>query len=130
MLPRLLLIEDDAVQRAAIGRLLCSRYSVVGTASAEHALDFILNGHRFDVLLCDLGLQGWSGADLYRKLKRRGDPHAGRFVLFSGRDVKETDPVLSAELGSRLVLKPMTKEELLAALAAACSAPLMVRRSA
>ncbi len=118
-LPRLLLIEDDVLQRVATARLLRSDYSIVETGTAEHALDFILNGHQFDVVLCDLGLHGWSGADLYTRLKRRNDPHASVFVLFSGLDAADRHPRLAAELGRRLARKPLEKPDLLRVLAAA-----------
>jgi CheY-like chemotaxis protein len=115
-LARVLLIEDDPVQRAAIARLLASHYTVVATENAEDAVDIIMNGHQFEVVLCDLGLEGWSGVDLYRKLRRRRDRHAAVFVLFSGLDAADRYPAVAAELGGRLLRKPLQKDELLRAL--------------
>ena len=122
-LPRLLLVEDDDLQRAAIARLVRSEYSVVGVGTAEQALDLILYGHQFDVVLCDLGLQGWSGADLYTRLKRRNDPHASVFVLFSGLDAADRHPALAAELGRRLARKPLERVDLQRVLASALRRP-------
>jgi CheY-like chemotaxis protein len=115
-LARLLLIKDDPAQRAAIVRLLASHYSVFATENAEDAVDIIMTGHQFDVVLCDLGLQDWSGVDLYRKLRRRRDRHASVFVLFSGLDAADRYPAVAAELGARILRKPLQKDELLRAL--------------
>jgi CheY-like chemotaxis protein len=92
--------------------------AVTETGSAELALDLLLDGGQFDVVLCDMGLDGWSGADLYRRLVRRGDPHAARFVILSGLDVRSCRPDLAAELGDRLLMKPIRPAALLDALAA------------
>ncbi|MDB4934281.1 MAG: sensor hybrid histidine kinase [Labilithrix sp.] len=120
-----MVVEDDRDVRAALVRTLAPHYTVTETASAEHALDLVLDGFTFDVIVCDLHLEGWSGADLYKRLSRRGDPHTSRFVILSGLDVAARYPALAVELGERLLAKPMMPAALVATLASVRRAGMM-----
>ena len=115
--PRILVVDDDALHRTMLVRVLGGHYEVVEAATAEVALDLILCGARFDVVLSDMCLDGWSGGDLHRRLHRRGDPHASVFVMLSGFDVAERCPRTAATLGGRVLRKPFVPKALLAALA-------------
>lgn len=111
-------MDDDAPCGAVLRRILAPSYVVTEAHNAELALDLVIAGHRFDVVVCDMRLDGWSGADLYRRLGRRCDPHTGCFVILSGQDVPADHPALAAELGSRLLAKPISPAALLDTLAA------------
>jgi CheY-like chemotaxis protein len=102
-----LLVDDDSDHRRVLTRVLARHYRVTEVSTAELALDLVLGGREYDVILCDMCLDGWSGGDLYRRLARVGDPHASRFVMFSGTDVRTRHPALAAELGDRLLQKPL-----------------------
>ena len=115
--PRALVVENDPQFRRVLLRHLASCYETIEVTTAELALDLVLNGDEFDVIVCDMGLDGWSGGDLYRRLVRRRDPHASRFVMLSGLDVRARHPGLAAELGERLLEKPIGREALLSLLA-------------
>lgn len=69
---RVLLVEDEVVLRMStadmLERLDCL---VTGVGSGEEALDLLLKGGDFDLLLTDLGLPGISGEDLAKEVRRR-----------------------------------------------------------
>lgn len=114
--PRILVVEDDVHFLPALCRILERHYVVTETRTAESALDLVLGGYEFDIILSDMGLAGWSGGDLYKRLARRRDPHAGRVVILSGLDVAVVHPALAADLGDRVLAKPISPAALLAAL--------------
>jgi signal transduction histidine kinase/DNA-binding response OmpR family regulator/CHASE3 domain sensor protein len=69
---RVLLVEDEVVLRMStadmLERLDCL---VIGVGSGEEALDLLLKGSDFDLLLTDLGLPGISGEDLAKEVRQR-----------------------------------------------------------
>ena len=107
-LPHILIVDDDRDCRRLLRRLLDEQYRVSEVGSAEAALELVLYGQGFDAVLCDLTMDGWSGADLYTRLVRRGNAHASRFVILSGDDVPARRPDLAAALGERILRKPFS----------------------
>jgi CheY-like chemotaxis protein len=114
--PRILIVDDDASCRRLLLRLLEPHYRVSEASTAEKALDMLISGAQYDVVLCDMSMDGWSGGDLYRRLERRGNDHTSRFVLLTGEDVKKRFPQLAFELGHRVLQKPVDPNLLLTVL--------------
>ena len=112
-MPNILVVDDDRDCRRMLVRVLQAHYRVMDVASAEIALELLLTGYSFDVILCDMGMDGWSGADLYKRLQRKGNPHAARFVMLTGEDVAGRNPALASQLIGRLLRKPVDPAELL-----------------
>ena len=74
---RLLLVEDDPSTRMVITKLLRrSGHDVTAAATATAALEAAEGHPRFDVLLSDLGLPDFDGAELLRRLGDRRPPTA------------------------------------------------------
>jgi putative two-component system response regulator len=115
-LPIALIVDDDGECIRTVSRLLRPHYSLVVENTAERALEILLHGREFDVIVCDMGMDGWSGRDLYRRLERHGNPHTARFVMLSGEDVRVTQPAFAAQLGARLLRKPVDVAVLLSVL--------------
>jgi two-component system NtrC family response regulator len=66
---RLLLVEDEALQREMLaGHLQARGYVVYSVGSAEEALDEV-QAHRVDIVLADFRLPGRSGLDLVEQLR-------------------------------------------------------------
>ncbi|NML30098.1 response regulator [Paraburkholderia antibiotica] len=105
---QILLVEDDAESREALGELLGALGLACTTAgSAEEALP-LAAARRYDVLLTDFTLPGMSGADLARAV-RRAQPEI-RVLLVSGyghsAEIGDTIP------GARLLGKPLDIDQL------------------
>ena len=70
----------------------------------------------FDVVLCDLHLDGLSGLDLFVRLSKNASPLATRLVIATGRDT--TDPALEhlRRAGVAILRKPVDYEATVALL--------------
>ena len=87
---RLLVVDDSPHFRVAAKTLFESSAQVlhVDTVdSGEAALEIILGGGEFDLLVLDLSMQGLSGLDVARRL--RGLPQSPRIVMVSLYDEPE-----------------------------------------
>lgn len=82
---RILIVEDHAATRLALGRLLRQAGADVVTArDGEEGLGYLLT-QRFDVLLTDLRMPVMDGFELLHHCLRLPDSHRpGRIVAISG----------------------------------------------
>jgi two-component system, sensor histidine kinase len=103
-----LVIDDDALARAALGSVLGGwGYEVVAATSAEEAQEYLVELERVDVLISDMALPGRSGLELLVGFDRP----ATKRVLISG----DTSPTLADRAraaGLDFVRKPVRAEVL------------------
>src|SRR6266513_2896439 len=70
--PTVLIVEDEALSRRALARLLTdSGYRVEAVASGEEALRELRHGPAPQVALIDLDLPGMDGAEFIQKLREQ-----------------------------------------------------------
>jgi two-component system response regulator MtrA len=117
LIPRVLVVEDDASVREATTMLLAdSGLDVVGTATGEDALELVGDGAHFDLLILDLMLPGIDGFEVCRRLRARSNVAV---LMLTARSELE-DVVAGLELGADdYVVKPFENAELLARVRAA-----------
>lgn len=111
-----LVVEDHAATRVQLHRMLVKRgFQVTAARTVEEARE-ALDGQRFDLLLCDIGLPDGFGYELLREY--RGHKHMAA-VAVSGYGAK-ADVRRAHEAGFCLhVRKPITAETLDTAIQAA-----------
>ncbi len=80
---RILVVDDEPLMGAAMTRLLSGR-EVVALTSARTAMNRILAGERFDVILCDVMMPDFSGIDLYKGIARDAPVLLDRVVFVTG----------------------------------------------
>ncbi|MBX3159744.1 MAG: response regulator [Deltaproteobacteria bacterium] len=80
---RILVVDDDALVRRAIARML-RQHDLVCLDSARAALGLIECGDRFDVVLSDVMMPAMTGIELYEELHRRFPAQASRVVFVTG----------------------------------------------
>ena len=80
---RVLVVDDDPTIGNALARALRG-YEVVVVESARAALDRVVAGDRFELVLCDLMMPDMSGMDLYEEVVRLVPEQARRFVFVTG----------------------------------------------
>jgi PAS domain S-box-containing protein len=68
--PRVLVVDDEALIRALVAKLLEDRYEVIGADSVHSALAILNEGSELNVVLCDLMMPGESGIDFFSVLRR------------------------------------------------------------
>jgi DNA-binding response OmpR family regulator len=94
---RVLIVDDEAGVRAALGRgLKAEGFDVVTAADGASALSAALTG-RFDVIVLDITLPGLSGLSVLERL--RGEGLVTPVLLISARD-GEADRADGFDLGA------------------------------
>jgi len=111
MAERILIVDDEASLRDALGRILTAEgYEVRQAGDGKEALG-ILGAQRFDFLLCDLRMPVMGGIDLLREITARGIP--GTVIMMSAFGTVET-AVEAMKLGAYdYVSKPFMSDEIL-----------------
>jgi PAS domain S-box-containing protein len=109
---KILLIDDEPAFRGSIAHLLGLTHDVTAAASAREALDRILGGERFDLLLCDLMMPEMTGIDLYEELHRAAPEQAARMVFLSGGAFTARAQAFLKRVPNAHLEKPFTMEDL------------------
>ena len=81
---RILLVEDEGPIRRAMRRLLEPVHQLVAVDSAERALEEVLSGAHYDVILCDLMMPRMSGMELYSRLESAAPAFTRRMIFITG----------------------------------------------
>lgn len=117
MKQRLLIAEDDKVQREVIVDILSAAgYAVAGVPSARAAIE-TLRGEAYDLLVTDLRMPGMDGLELLRQAKRVR-PEMEVVVMTAYASV-ETAVTAMKEGAVDYLAKPFDKDELLVVVAKA-----------
>lgn len=80
---RILVVDDDRSVLAAVARVLRG-HDVRTVDTGRAALDLIVAGERFDVILCDLMMPEMTGMDLHRELLDVAPDAVDRIVFMTG----------------------------------------------
>jgi CheY-like chemotaxis protein len=81
---RVLIIDDERLIATAVQRTLAIDHEVTVLERARPALERLLNGNRFDLILCDLMMPEMTGIELYAELLRQQPDQACRMVFLTG----------------------------------------------
>ncbi len=109
---RILVIDDEPILCAVIRRALMAEHDVDTSTRAQEAIDRMVAGERFDVILCDLMMPDVTGMDLHAALVRLAPDQAERVLFMTGgaftaaaREFLDRVPTLRFE-------KPFARQEL------------------
>jgi len=80
---KILVVDDEAPLGRALSRALRG-YDVVVADGARQALERIVAGDRFELVLCDLMMPDMTGMDLYEEVVRLAPQQAQAFVFMTG----------------------------------------------
>src|SRR6185437_14907396 len=107
---RILVVEDDPLLAESLLRALQQQGYSVGHARRGHDADALLRGHRFDLLLLDIGLPDVDGFEVLRRLRARAD--ATPVLVVTAREAVD-ERVHGLDLGADDYLtKPFSLSEL------------------
>jgi CheY-like chemotaxis protein len=101
---RVLIVEDDAIQREAVGKLLTSRdVETVGVGTAAECLEE-LRRQTFDCMVLDLSLPDASGFSLLETLS--GGEHAfPPVIVYTGHDLSADDEQQLRRYSNSIIIK-------------------------
>ena len=108
---RVLIVEDDPVQRDAVGKLLSS--GDVETVSAGTAAECLrlLKKQTFDCMVLDLSLPDGSGFSLLETLSKEGDYAFPPVIVYTGRDLTAEDEQNLRRYSSSIIIKSAKSPE-------------------
>ncbi len=112
---RVLVIDDDPAVADAVADAL-ERHHVTVVNSAGEALESC-QATSFDVLLCDVMMPGMSGTELFAELTRRAPRYSRRVIFMTGGTFSDSTRLLVESRSIPCLVKPLSTEELEAAIA-------------
>jgi len=102
---RVLIVEDDAVQREAVSQLLGSQdVETVGVGTAAECLEE-LRGGRYDCMVLDLALPDATGFALLETLSEDGDGPLPPVIVYTGRDLSADEEQRLRRYSSSIIIK-------------------------
>jgi HAMP domain-containing protein/signal transduction histidine kinase/DNA-binding response OmpR family regulator len=108
---RLLVIEDNEIERSAIESLLMHDDIEIETAATgEEALDF-LGARNFDCVVLDLRLPDTSGLELLERMRREPGLTEVPVVVYTGRDLSDYEQAQLKTMAKSIVLKDVRSPE-------------------
>ena len=81
---RILVVDDEALIRKALRRMLEKRHEVVTVESATEARQLLEKDHDFELIVCDMIMPHFSGVDLHQWLARVQADLAERVLFITG----------------------------------------------
>jgi signal transduction histidine kinase/CheY-like chemotaxis protein/CHASE3 domain sensor protein len=102
---RVLIVEDDPVQREAVGKLLSAGdVETVSAATAAECLR-LLKEQTFDCMVLDLFLPDASGFSLLETLSQEGDYAFPPVIVYTGHDLSAEDEQKLRRYSSSIIIK-------------------------
>jgi CheY-like chemotaxis protein/two-component sensor histidine kinase len=81
---KVLIVDDDVLVGSSLRRVLGREHEVTVLTSAKAALDLLVSGEHFDVILCDLMMPEMTGMDLFSALSRTIPEMCDRMAFITG----------------------------------------------
>jgi two-component system cell cycle sensor histidine kinase/response regulator CckA len=81
---RVLVVDDDPLVGASLRRVLSREHDVTVVTNGKEALEVLLAGSTFDVILCDLMMPHMTGMDLHAELTHKMPEVTDRMVFITG----------------------------------------------
>jgi hypothetical protein len=109
---RLLVVEDDDTERAAIIELIGTgdEVEVVGVPDAEQAVAALDAGH-FDAMVLDLKLSGTSGFTLLEQVKKRPDLRSLPVIVYTGKELTRREETRLRRYAETIIVKDARSPE-------------------
>ena len=126
-LPKILVIDDEAENLAALERVVRGKFEMLGIQKPSQALEEI-SRNDFQVVVSDLRMPGMLGTELLAEIAKRR-PLVSRVILTGHTETKEIlDAINRAEI-YRYVTKPWENNELLTVLQQAVNHHLLLTKN-
>ncbi|MBU0730647.1 MAG: response regulator [Proteobacteria bacterium] len=108
---KLLIVEDDDVQRKSIMALIGNGdVEITDAATGERAWE-LLNKERFDCMILDLGLKDISGFDLLEKIKTNENLSKIPIIVNTGRDLSREEEAKLQRYTDSIIVKGVRSAE-------------------
>lgn len=78
----------------------------------DEAVQWVADGARFDVVLCDLSMPGMDGEDCFRRIEALAPEMAGSVVFLTGGALTPKLQQFEKSQSARVTYKPITQESI------------------
>ncbi|MEI9949014.1 MAG: ATP-binding protein [Pseudomonadota bacterium] len=109
---RVLIIDDDAMVGAMLCRILDKEHDVTVLSDGKQAIELLLAGDRFDVILCDLMMPKITGMDIYATLSSALPELLQRLVFVTGGAVTASGRKFLEDVPNLRVEKPFSANKI------------------
>lgn len=103
-----LVVDDDAVSRELVGRVLEKLGWTVSQAEDGYQALIMLQSRNFDIILLDLSMPGMSGEETRRKIRTLPHARGSKIIAYTAHACSEDYPRLLAEGFDRILTKPVS----------------------
>jgi tubulin-specific chaperone A len=108
---RLLLVEDDATQRASIKELIGnSDVETMAVGSGAKAYEELDRGS-YDCMILDLGLEDMSGFELLEKIRKNPSMAGLPIIIYTGRELTEDEEKQLRRYAESIIIKGVKSPE-------------------
>ncbi|MEZ4444315.1 MAG: response regulator [Polyangiaceae bacterium] len=107
---RVLLIDDEAMLRKAVHRVLQTQHDVIEASDGQEGLDILAGDPSFDVIICDLMMPGLDGPGVYDALQKRSPELLERLVFLTGGAFSDRTKAFIASAQPIVVEKPVSND--------------------
>ena len=108
---RLLVVEDNEIERQSIVELLDNAGVEIATAGSGAETWDALHAQRFDCIVLDLHLPDMSGFELLERIRQDAELRDLPIVVFTGKDLTEEDEIRLIQMAESVVLKGVQSPE-------------------
>jgi CheY-like chemotaxis protein len=120
---RILVVDDEPYVTRALQRSLSPEHEVATVNGARAALKLLEQGHRYDLILCDVMMPGMTGMDLYAELNRSAPDQAQRVVFMTGGAFTPRALSFLQEVSNPKLSKPLDLRQLRALVGRSAQSP-------
>jgi signal transduction histidine kinase/CheY-like chemotaxis protein/HAMP domain-containing protein len=108
---KLLLVEDDELQRQNISNLIGNGdVKTISAGSGKEALELI-GQEKFDCMVLDLGLPDMSGVDLIQEIKNKPEAVALPIIIYTAKDLRAEEEEKLKGLADMILIKDVRSPE-------------------
>jgi len=111
-----LVIDDEPLMCELLCSLLGDDYRMQAQQQARAALEQLVEGEGFDVVLCDLTMPQLSGMDLHAELSKRRPDQAARMIFMTGGSFTDRAAAFLDALPDPPLMKPFRDDQVRAAI--------------
>ena len=108
---RLLVVEDNEIERQSIVELLNNAGVEIATAASGAEAWDALHAQKFDCIVLDLRLPDMSGFELLERIRQDSELRDIPIVVFTGKDLTEEDEIRLIRLAESVILKGVQSPE-------------------
>lgn len=110
---RVLVIDDEELICNLLISMLSPQHEVTGLSNAREAMQRIVEGARYDVILCDLMMPDMTGMDFYAALQKHAPEQVSQLVFLTGGAFTEASRRFLDSIANTQLSKPFTLPEVL-----------------